>query len=290
MAVKRLSSALMFLTLAVPAFAAADEYSPDQVRAFTSYLISKKEYYRALVELKRLKSYYPGSITPLGFNVTENYLLFMGKQYSTILRKPADQAGPLLTAADSIFKCDSAALVADYGKLDNCLSTWPSGADPFLDRCLKKRKLFAHLLEKRFGEASEICAGNDFSAYRELIGQAQNGFSYEKKPWLSAALGIIPGMGYMYSEEYATGTFAFLLISADIIMTYFAFRTHNDVIGYFTGIIGGFFYAGSIAGGYLAAQRFNIRLADSNRTSLMNELRLERDREDIFNKHGIGRD
>jgi hypothetical protein len=214
----------------------------------------------------------------------------MGKQYSTILNKPADQAGSLFRATDSIFKCDSAALIADYGKLENSLSSWHSGVDPFLDHCFKKRRIFAFLLERRYAEASEFSAGTEFSAYRELIAQARSGFSYEKKPWLSAVLGIFPGMGYMYSEEYATGIFAFLLMTADIIMTYFAFRTHNDVIGYFTGVIGGFFYAGSIAGGYLAAQRFNIRLSDSNRTSLMNELHLERDREEIFNKHGIRRD
>jgi hypothetical protein len=290
MAVKRLSSALMFLILAVPAFAAADQYSPDRIRAFTRYLIGKKEHYRALVELKRLKSYYPDSITPLTFNVTENYLLFMGKQYSTVLGKPGGDSAPLFKAADLLFKCDSAIAISDNGKLESVLSSWPPGVDPFFDRCFKKRRLLAYLLERRYDKAAEFCASADFSAYRELIGQARSAFLYEKKPWLSAVLGIIPGMGYVYSEEYATGVFAFLLLSADVIMTYFAFSTHNDVIGYFTGVIGGFFYAGSIAGGYFAAQRFNIRLADTNKTSIANELRLDSDREDVFNKLGIGRD
>lgn len=281
---------LTLLLLFVPGALSAEEYSADGIASFTRYLIGKKEYYRALVELKRLKSYYPDSIAPLTFNVTENYLLFAGKQYSTVLAKPAGDSVPLFRAADLLFKSDSAIAVSDNKKLEGFLSSWPLGLDPFFDRCLKKRRLMTYLLERRYGEASEFCAGADFSAYRELIERARTGFSNEKKPWLSAVLGIIPGMGYLYSEDYATGIFAFLLIAADIIMTYFAFQTHNDVVGYFTGVIGGFFYAGSIAGGYFAAQRFNVRSAETNKTSLMNELRLEGDREDIFRKHGIGRD
>lgn len=279
----------MPLILIVSGALFAEEYSRDAIASFTRHLIGKKEYYRALVELKRLKSYYPGSITSLTFDVSENYLLFAGRQYSTILGKPSGGSQPLFTAAELLFKCDSAIMVSDSVALEAALALWPPNIDPFFDRCFKKRRLMANLLERRYSEAYEICAGADFSAYRELISQARSGFSYEKKTWLSAVLGIIPGMGYVYSEEYATGIFAFLLISADIIMTYFAFRTHNDVIGYFTGVIGGFFYAGSIAGGYFAARRFNMQRASANKTSFMSKLRLERDREDIFTRHGIGK-
>jgi hypothetical protein len=280
----------MPLFLLVPGALSAEEYTAGGIASFTRYLIGKKEYYRALVELKRLKSYYPDTIPPLTFNVTENYLLFAGKQYSAILGKPAGGSGPLFRTADLLFKCDSAIMVTDQATLEAALASWPPGVDPFFDRCLKKRRLMAYLLERRYSEASEICAGADFSGYRELIGQARTGFSYKKEPWLAALLGIIPGAGYLYSEEYATGIFAFLLLSADIIMTYFAFQTHNDVIGYFTGVIGGFFYAGSIAGGYFAAHRFNVQRAGENRTLFMDKLELERDREDVFNRHGIGKD
>lgn len=281
---------LMPLFLLAYGALSAEEFSADGIASFTRHLIGKKEYYRAFVELKRLKSYYPASIAPLTYNVTEHYLLFAGKQYSALFGKPAGGSAPLFVVADLLFKCDSAIMVSDSATLEAALTSWPPGVDPFFDRCFKKRRLMAYLLERRYGEASELCAGADFSAYRELIEQARTGFSHEKKPWLSAVLGIIPGMGYLYSEEYATGIFAFLLISADIIMTYFAFQTHNDVIGYFTGVIGGFFYAGSIAGGYFAAQRFNVQRTGAHTTSLMDTLRLEDDREDIFNRHGIGKD
>ncbi len=279
---------LLFLILPLSGAVSAEEYSAKGIAAFTRYLISHKEYYRALVELKRLKSMEPGYLTPSAFAITENYLLFHGKQYRDILNRPAAES---LSVYDTIFRYDAAVALTDYKHAETILATWAPAADPFIDRCLKKRRLFSYLAAHRYGEAAALCGASappDYSACRELIEQARVGFSREKKPWLAAVMGIVPGMGYLYAGEYATGIFAFLLISIDVIMTYFAFRTHNDIIGYFTGVIGGFFYAGSIAGGYLAAQRFNLGLADTMGSSHSGRLQFDRDRDDILKRHGIG--
>jgi hypothetical protein len=291
--VKRLVSAFILFIIAVPAFAAAGEYSPEQIRLFTRYLISHREYYRALVELKRLKSMDPANLSPSAFVITENYLLYKGKRYSDILKRPVGGGGPLPAGVDPLFRFDAAVALHDYGRADAILASSVTAADPFIDRCLKKRRLFSYLAVRRYDEASALCgvpAAAGYEACRKLIEEARAGFSREKKPWLAAVLGIIPGMGYVYSGQYATGIFAFILIAIDAVMTYFAFRTHNDIIGYFTGVIGGFFYAGSITGGYLAAQRFNLGLADSMGSSLSGKFDFDRDRDEILVKHGIGGD
>ncbi|OHD63842.1 MAG: hypothetical protein A2176_12035 [Spirochaetes bacterium RBG_13_51_14] len=282
---------ILFISLGLPVFVSAEEYSAHSIRSFARSLIGRKEYYRALVELKRLRSYYPGYLTPLAYNVTEQYLLFKGKQYSSILRREAAPADPLNRTADLLFRCDAAIETSDISGLASALASWQSGVDPFYDRCLRKRRLFAHLMARRYDAAAELCGNGttaDFSSCRELIERARAGFSYEKKPYAAALLGLLPGMGYIYAGEIATGIIAFLLITVDVIVTYFAFRTHNEVIGYFTGVIGGFFYGGSIAGGYLAAQRFNTGLATSTRATLSLDLRLEDDRDEIFKRNGIG--
>ncbi len=284
---------LMFLILSIPGAVTAEEYGAKSITTFTRYLISHKEYYRALVELKRLGSMSPGYISSTAYTVTENYLLFQGRQYRDILNGPALKGGRIPAALDSLFRYDAAISLQDYRRADAILASWVPAAEPFLDRCLNRRRLFSCLAARRYDDAAGLCGvpeAPDFSACRELIEQARTGFSREKKPWAAAVLGIVPGMGYIYSGEYATGVFAFLLISIDVLMTYFAFRTHNDVIGYFTGVIGGFFYAGSIAGGYLAAQRFNLGLADSMGSSLSGKLRLDRDRDEILDRHGIGKE
>lgn len=282
---------LMLFFLPVSMVASAEEYSAKSIAAFTRFLIDHKEYYRALVELKRLGSMAPGYISPLAYRVTENYLLFRGKQYRDILGAPATGGDPLPSAVDSLFRYDAAAALHEYGTADQILGSWGPGAEPFLDRCLKKRKLYSLLQSRRYTDAAALCDATkdpEFGACRELIEQARLGLSRERKPWLAAVLGIVPGMGYMYAGEYATGIFAFFLIAADAVMTYFAFRSHNTMIGCVTGVIGGFFYAGSIAGGYLAAQRFNLGLADQGDSGLAGSFQFDRDRDEVLKRHGIG--
>lgn len=282
---------LTLLILPLSEAGAAEEFSARGIATFTRYLIDHREYYRALVELKRLKSMEPSCMATSAFAVTENYLLFHGKQYRDILDGSPRGGASMPAGTGYLFSFDAAVALRDYRRADAILAAWGTAPDPFIDRCLKKRRLFSYLASRRYGEALALCgvpAAAEYGACRELIEQARDGFSRERKPWLAAVLGIVPGMGYLYAGEYATGIFAFFLISIDIIMTYFAFRTHNDIIGYFTGVIGGFFYAGSIAGGYLAAQRFNTGLGDSLGDELSGRLTFDRDREEIFKRHGIG--
>ena len=290
---KGLASAILFFALAVPLPAAAGEYDPDQILTFTRYLIGRQEYYRALVELKRLDSYHPGFLPSPAFHVTELYLLSKGKQYPDILGAPLPAGDPVLSAAGLVFKIDAAIGAADGPRFNALVASWHYGADPFFDRCITKRRLYASLVSGKFNEASGMCGppeAPEYGACRELIGWARTGLPGERKPWLAAVLGLVPGAGYLYSGEIATGIFAFLLIAADAVLTYFAFRTRNDVIGYFSGAVGGLLYAGSIAGGYFAARRYNEKRFDTAGRSLSGRLKLEVDRDEIFNRYGIGSD
>ncbi len=283
---------LLCFLLVQAAPVSADDFSPDRLLGFTRHLIGKQEYYRALVELKRLDAYHPGFVAPAAFHVTEFYLLSRGKQYDDIIDRKLPSGEPGLAAAGLVFKCDAAIGASDVARLDTLVAGWRSGADPYFDMLVKKRRLYASLASGRYEAAGGICGPPEAPDYacRELIAMAQGGFGGAKKPWLAVVLGIVPGAGYLYSGEIATGVFAFLLIAADAILTYFAFRTHNDVFGYFSGIVGGLFYAGSMAGGYFAARRFNVRRFETGRASLSTALKLGDDREELFNRYGIGSD
>lgn len=281
----------IFLWQAAPA--TADEFGPDRLLGFTRSLIGRQEYYRALVELKRLESYHPGYLSPVAFHVTELYLLSRGKQYADIMGRKIPAGDAILASADLVFKCDAAIGASDFAGLDTLVAGWQSGADPYFDGLVKKRRLYSSLMSGRYGAAGGICGppeAPDYGACRELIALAQRDSAGARKPWLAVVLGLVPGAGYLYSGEIATGVFAFLLIAADAVLTYFAFRTHNDVIGYFTGIVGGLFYAGSMAGGYFAARRYNMKRFETGRSSLSSAMKLDDDREELFNRYGIGRD
>ncbi len=78
-----------------------------------------------------------------------------------------------------------------------------------------------------------------------------------KKPWLGGILGLIPGLGYAYSGEYANGARSLILNS--LFLFGMAKTAEDEQWGGFAVI--GFFeltwYSGSIYGGLDAAHRYN---------------------------------
>lgn len=287
---KQLLFPLIVFAMLLSRTVSAGEYSADSIRDFTRFLIHRGEYYRAGVELKRLASYYPGKISPLELLITDNYLLFKGRQYASIVKNQARYRDPALHAAYGLFLCDAFIALADFRRAGEVLARWSAGMDPFFDRLMTKRKIMVYLMTLRYGNALDLCgAGGDFSVYRDLVEQARRGFAYRRNPPLAAVLGILPGMGYIYAGETGTGIIAFLLVTVNVLITYFAFQTRNQVLGYFTGIIGGFFYAGSIAGGYLAAKRFNFEIEGNVRGTTERGMGLEEDRQELYDRFGIGK-
>ena len=99
----------------------------------------------------------------------------------------------------------------------------------------------------------------DSSKYRELVNYSKKEYGNLKSPLAGGLLGLIPGMGYIYSEEMGTGITAFFVVAISATASYFAFTTNNKAIGIFVGAIGTFFYTGNVVGGYLAARRYNRR-------------------------------
>jgi putative component of membrane protein insertase Oxa1/YidC/SpoIIIJ protein YidD len=88
-----------------------------------------------------------------------------------------------------------------------------------------------------------------------LINQ-QLQFQY-KKPWKAGVLSVIPGLGYMYSNNYMSGFSALAINSLLGYATYSCFKSGNDGLGILTGIISMGFYFGNIKGAKEGVNRFN---------------------------------
>ncbi|MCP4136167.1 MAG: NAD(P) transhydrogenase subunit alpha [bacterium] len=262
------------------------EYSAPAILGFTRHLISKKEYYRASLELQRLNSFYPGFISPIQFRVTESYLQFQGAQYKHIL-KHSSYMGPEL-----LFKTDAALVLQDYSQADRLLSSWNYGNDPLFDLYFIKRRFFRSLAANPGIEPAEdfskIFQGEEFRKYRELIAYSHEQYDMLKKPVAAFFLGLLPGMGYVYAGNKNTGIVALIAISITGALSYFAFSTNNEPIGIFVGAIGTFFYTGSIVGGYMETQRYNRRIMERRSRYLAEQMNFDEDRESIFRSRGIG--
>ncbi len=273
-------------------FKGHSEFSAKNILGFTNHLINKKEYYRAYVELMRLKSYYPRYISDEEYSVTEDYLLFQGKQFDRIREKPLLPRSTIAWNAGLIFRMDSFFQDMNFAEPLSFMSSWKWGSNAVPDDLLYKRKIFSYIMMRKSGELKKIFAENikkRYSKYFELVNYSDDVYSKLKVPAAAAALGIIPGMGYMYAGESGTGIVAVIVVAVNAALTYYAFRTDNRAIGLFIGSIGTFFYGGNILGGYLAAKKYNRSTIEYMLENLGRKFEFEKDRDYLYMKYGTGR-
>ncbi len=149
------------------------------------------------------------------------------------------------------------------GELEEALYYYQSAAGPDpapdLDRYVRRRSAEAHLHAGRPAEAGPILAGAPGDQEAALAALDRYLRGRDKRPLLGGALGLIPGLGYLYAGEYANG--ARSLILNGLFLGAMAYSAVEDQWGAFAGL--SFFeltwYSGSIYGGLDAAHRYNRR-------------------------------
>lgn len=266
-----------------------NEYSAENIRGFTKSLVERKEYYRAYLELDRLNSYYPGYLSPMEFHVSRNFLLFMGERYNDVTSYSYPGSSKNIWAALSLFRFDSYMKLSNYVEAGKILRTfeWRS---PFSEMLLKRRFYYSVMTGRLDlpDNSEKFIKKPDFSAFTELKDYSDRIKNSMKSPVAALMWGIIPGMGYVYSGEKSTGMVAMIVIAVNAVISYYAFTSGSESIGVFIGVIGTFFYTGSILGGYMDANKYNGNMTDLLNRRLSQDLQLNRDLEQIYNSRGIG--
>lgn len=135
----------------------------------------------------------------------------------------------------------------------------------------------ARLREKDFAGARRSLDGEPGerdSAY-EAIGRYAS--RRDKKPWVGGVLGLVPGLGYAYSGEYANAARSLLLNS--LFIWGMAETAEDDEWGLFAVVTFGeiTWYSGSIYGGIDAAHRHNQRRLDGAVAEIRGKRRLRPD-------------
>lgn len=280
-----------------PARAVENEYFAENIQNFIRHLISRDEYYRAYVELKRLNSYYPGYLPEDKSYISELYLLFNGGRYDELLKLDHKKNDPNISALQAVFNADvcfNKSQFLDAGKvLESAgLHTYNKNVEFYL----YKRTILSFLLLRKIDEAKAIFKNGNIDygefgftnqEFNELTGYTESSFSSKKNQYTALMLGIIPGLGYAYSGQFETGIIAFILISAMSAATYFAFRTDNKPIGVFFGLATSFFYGGSIIGGYMGTRSYNKSVEEGLLNSMSQKMDLSGDRERIMREFGV---
>jgi hypothetical protein len=293
---------IFFLCLFIPNIVFSDfktninepsEYSSKSLLSFTRNLVSKSEYYRAYVELNRLNSYYPDFLSINEILTSKHYILFKADKFSDVINFECKDSE--FKKIDLLFKFDSYISKSNFKDAEKLISSWDYGGNSFFDAIFIKRKLFLNYLNNNIDGAFTFYSkslnyfNKDVHSVKDIIDYTINENKKFKSPLTGAMLGIVPGLGYAYADNTNTGIVALIVVLFNYSLSYFAFNSNNDSIGFFTASIGTFFYGGSILGGYMESVRYNNNIRRNINNNLMEELKFKQDRDQIYTKYGIGK-
>lgn len=274
---------------------AQEPYSPESLLDFISHLYKNQEYYRAFVELERLEAYWPGYLNSGKMHVTRMSLLMKGRRYNAVLKEKMET--PPFACVDSIFHYD--ALLYLHSSRPAIASVDKSGAicEDFFSPFLWKRKFVSVVIRGDVKEAermlSESVFPKEFSGEKEkFLGIAEKALQYRagiRDPYVALFAGMVPGLGYYYGGNKPTGVLAFIVIGVFSSLAVIAFKTDNAPIGIVLGSATGFFYGGSILGGYMTAKRYNEQAEKNLLQNVVEDAGLEMDRDIIYEKYGLPR-
>jgi len=261
-------------------------FSPSEISGFITYLIYNREYYRASVEVERLKSYYPDHVSNSAYTASINYLMYKGGAYASITaQEPVYTEDNLSREIAAVFKIDSYLKLKKHNEAQKTAEAISPCSDEFLKRLVVKRELYFSLYNNSFSRAVDK---EDFpNNYNELFRYSDYIHNMKKDPWKGLVSGIIPGMGYVYAGESGTGIVAMIVIGLGAAITTVSYRNSMDSFALLSGTVTSLFYGGSIIGGYRETLRYNNNLMERLDLRLQRDLEFDRDTDDIFIKFGI---
>lgn len=262
-----------------------DDFTPEKISSFSCYLIGRGEYYRAYVELLRLKSYYPSFLSPSVFDLTANYLYYKSKKYEDLLGFDPSKTHDDVFIPVSLFRIDSMIKLGKYEEAESeLINLYGRSGSAGYSEYLKKRSAYLSIINYHDNQTDYK---EKFKDYQELFAYSEDIYSRRKNPYIGALAGIFPGMGFVYAGERGTGIVSMIIIFAGSAVSYTSYKDGWDSLAVISGAITFFFYGGSILGGYMQSKRYNDSLTQTLELRLNRELMPERDLEEIYIKFGL---
>ncbi|WP_027389909.1 tetratricopeptide repeat protein [Chrysiogenes arsenatis] len=241
--------------LVLPAFSLDSE--GQRIMNFARSLQEQGEYYRAITEYERLKSYYPegAHLVSADFAIAESY--FSGGKIEAGLeqakrvveRYPSDALAPeaIWLAGSTLFSLKRYDETKPY--LEYFLHHYPEHA--------RKHEATAML------SATYLALGEREKAITldPLMNQHINQLEIPQKDVRTAGVlsALLPGSGQMYAERYMDGTIAFFLNVAFISATAAAIESDNIPLAVIVGFFGVGWYGGNVYNAMNSAQKYNQR-------------------------------
>lgn len=214
----------------------------------------------------------------LFWSAAREYLRAGDQALADTMLDAAENADPALLPPTLLLRGETAAATHDWPVSAFYFQGLASSAtDTNMARFATRRLAVAELYRRNPEAARTALAGltTDEAAPLAALGQYKRG--HDKRPWMGGLLGLIPGLGYAYSGEFANAGRSLILNSLFIFGMVNTAERENW--GAFAAI--SFFeitwYSGSIYGGIDAAHRYNRDRLDTCADGIMDRAVFEPD-------------
>jgi hypothetical protein len=259
-----LAALALAVAWAIPARAAAADGLTDALRVALE-LSAEGDHHGAAVEFRRLALSAPDAAArgACFWSAGHEYWKDGGHGPAAAMLDRAEDADPSLRAPALLLRAENAASERAYDEAAFYFDDWlRMERDPAARSYAARRLACVRLRQGRPDDAREALRGEpDAAAARiEAVDAWERG--PRRSPRVGGLLGLIPGLGYGYSGEWANAARSAILNG---LFIYGLVATADDEQwGAFTAIA--FFeltwYSGSVYGGLDAAHRFNARRLD----------------------------
>lgn len=246
----------------------------EKIRAFALELFGEGEYYRAITEFKRLKSYHPNSpySGEASFMIALSY--FAGKKWQEAAAAFKEAgASPLEAGLQKRARFMVAESYYRKGDFEEALKLFDEigalyGLDPIAQKAIYM-KGWANIKMGRLEHAAAELSSLQRSSY---YSESARAIRLELEGWRDVASksprtagffnAVLPGAGHAYLGEWRNGLVSFLLNGSFIAAAAMAFINANPVLGAILGFVELGWYAGSIFSAVNSAHKVNKKTVD----------------------------
>jgi tetratricopeptide (TPR) repeat protein len=242
----------------------------DRLYNFAETLKHEEKYDHAIVEYRRLLSYFPNSRYQKDALISIVFCYYKSNQYleSIEFGQKLLYEGDINSEDENELKFLIGACYFKFGNFPLARAYFMQLEDSANELIKEKgtllqglsyvqetdwqnaEKCFASIpLESKFSYNARIC--EKLSREGRMLGR--------KSPIVAGILGIVPGLGYLYDEYEQTALSSFVVNSLFIWGTFEALRKDNKSIGAILGFFSLGWYTGNIYGSIISAQRGNIK-------------------------------
>ncbi len=233
-------------------------------QGFADQLFGEGDYYRAITEYKRGLYFCEDDSTSQLFRLRIGQSLFLAEQYNLVLEWYSDLDNTeelpeeTLLYGRSLFRLErfhDSAPVLDSAIFDTVSTSMHSQAYFYAGISYIRLEQSEDALSCFRNISSESVFASRSTNYASIL-EEQTDYS-RKDPLTAGLLGIVPGVGYAYTEHYGTALASLVLNGLLAWATIDAFHDGDTAAGITYSIFATGFYIGNITGSVQSANRYN---------------------------------